>query len=388
MNEPNFEFVCPECGAQVTESDSVCPQCRTTLEWDTGLSVAGKTEKPEEHVPDVGPMRLGDIFDWAFRLFGRTFTRSILVMLILFVPVSLLLIEGSREFYGTIGRIAQEGGGTSAQGLDELAGMLRSFGLFGLALLLAFLATLAGELAVTLLIRNEFARTSTTWREALGGALSIRYLRALGVVLVQIIVVCGVVFGVVLIPVILVSIAGGGALVVVLAFLIAFGCIVYFLIRWSLAFTVVACEDRGIGASLGRSWALVAEKWWRTFGILLLMGVLVNFAIALVVTPLSLIAFWDFYREYFKALGTAGTGQPDPAMLGKAMSSIGPGVGLSMTLNFMLLTMTKPVYTTVVYVDLCARKRESEKASAGVPITHQSLQPDAQLPEGSSPHGV
>ena len=365
MTGHKVEFICPVCGADVTLSDTVCPQCRALLEWDTAPVRADNSAEVRGPGQDLAPMGLGDIFDRTFRLFGRSFTRAIVVVLIVFVPVSIVLIEGSREFYSSIGAITEESASTSTPGAEEVFGMLRAFGLFGAALSLALLASLASELAVTILIRSEFVGSTMRWNEALKGAMSIRLLRAIGVVIVEGVVIVGVM----VVPAVFAALSGGGIGAVVLSLLAACACIAFLLIRWSLAFTVVGCENQGVWKSLQRSWVLVEEHWWRVFGILALMAILANFAVALITTPLSMVAFWDFYREYFKALGSAGAGRPDPVLMGKAMGTMGPGVGLSMSLSMMLLALTKPVYTTILYFDLRARRREFEKAQ----VVHLSV---------------
>ncbi len=344
MEESANEFVCPQCATPVSPSDPVCPNCGLDLNWDDAA-----------HFGAIVPMQLADIFDKTFRMFGKVFFRSLPIVLILFVPVVALLGEGSREFYGTIGRVMQEKGADPST--EAIFTIFRSMALFGLALLFSILVSMAGELSIILLVRQEFAKAHLTWTDAFKNALGVRYVRGLGVALLQVLVV-GAIFGV---PIGLLLLTGNGVVIALLGLLtipVLLALVVFLLIRWSMAFTVVACEEEGVAAAMHRSWSLVAGNWWRVFGILLLLGVLANFAIGILTTPVSMVALWDFYREYFQMLGSIGHGEPDPAAIGRMISSMGIGVGISGALNMMLLTLVRPVYTTVLYFDLRARSGE------------------------------
>ena len=344
MEETGTDFICPQCSTPVSPSDLTCPHCGLDLNWDD-VALFGA----------VAPMHLGEILDKTFRMLGKVFFRALPIVLILFVPVVGLLGEGSREFYGTIGRVLQETGGDPSA--ETVVAIFQSMALFGLALLFSILVSMAGELAVTLLVRQEFAKTRLTWTEAFKHALGMRYVRGLGVALLETLVIAGI-FG---IPIGVLVLTGNGVVIALLGLLtvpVLLVLAVFLLIRWSMAFTIVACEEEGVIAALNRSWSLVAGNWWRVFGILLLLGVLANVAIGIITTPVSMVMLWDFYGEYFRMLGSIGHGDPDPAAIGRMVSSMGIGVGISGALNLMLLGLARPVYTTVLYFDLRARNGE------------------------------
>ena len=375
--DQSAEFACADCGASVAQADRVCPHCGADLEWGDNSHVSEYEARPYSPSLAVTPMRLGDIFDRTFTLFGKTFTRSIPIILILLLPVSVLVVEGSREFYNSLSEIASEGETFSRD--SEVWFMLRWMGLFGFAIMLSVLVALAAELAVTLLVFSEVTNTPIPWRTALRDAMSVRYLRVLGVALLQIMAVGGIFIAAMTFAVLSTGL-------VLLAILIAAGFVAFLLIRWSLAFTTVGCENAGVSASFRRSWFLVKDEWWRVFGILALMTILLNFAIALITTPISMIASWDFYKEYFRALGSAGKGQPDPTLTLRAMSSMGLGIGVAASLNLMLQTLVKPVYTTVLFFDLRARKREFDPPPPSLLFDGQ-VDPAGNLPDGDSNGG-
>ncbi len=353
MEDPRNEFICPECGTPVTQSDHVCPQCGLDLNWDDAVLFAA-----------VAPMQVAEIFDQTFRKFGAVILRALPLILILFVPVAALLGVGSREFYGTVGQVMQEKGADMST--EAAMAIVRSLGVFGLALLFALLMSMAGELAVTRLVRYEYARDRLPWTEAFKNAFGIRYFRGLGVALIEVVAVVGI-FG---IPLGLLLMTGSGVVIALLGLLtvpLLLAIVAFLLIRWSMAFTVVACEDEGVVAALRRSWDLLTGNWWRVFGILVLLGILANVAIGILTTPVSMVALGDFYGEYFKMLGSIGHGEPDPAVIGRMLSSMGIGVGISGALNMMLLTLMRPVYTTVLYFDLRARNGEFASTAPAPP---------------------
>ena len=49
---------------------------------------------------------------------------------------------------------------------------------------------------------------------------------------------------------------------------------VYLGVRWSLSVAAMTAEDIGPIRGMGRSWNLVSGSWWRTFGILLIVGIM------------------------------------------------------------------------------------------------------------------
>ncbi|MEW2548314.1 glycerophosphoryl diester phosphodiesterase membrane domain-containing protein [Streptomyces sp. NPDC047002] len=65
---------------------------------------------------------------------------------------------------------------------------------------------------------------------------------------------------------------------------------VWLMIRFSLASPALMLERQGVTASMRRSAKLVRGAWWRTFGVLLLTGVLTLLVSLIVAVPFSLVA--------------------------------------------------------------------------------------------------
>jgi hypothetical protein len=65
-----------------------------------------------------------------------------------------------------------------------------------------------------------------------------------------------------------------GFVLLVIPGLAVFCAAIYLGVRWSLVVAAMMAEDIGPIRGLGRSWNLVRGSWWRTFGILLVVGIL------------------------------------------------------------------------------------------------------------------
>jgi hypothetical protein len=52
--------------------------------------------------------------------------------------------------------------------------------------------------------------------------------------------------------------------------------VIWVVIRWSVATPALFAEELGPARALGRSWQLVSGEWWRTLGILLVVGIMTS----------------------------------------------------------------------------------------------------------------
>ncbi|MDR1155175.1 MAG: hypothetical protein LBL04_10705 [Bacteroidales bacterium] len=75
--------------------------------------------------------------------------------------------------------------------------------------------------------------------------------------------------------------AGG----IVLKMLLAIAVILYVLITLSLVVPNMVIEGDGLFESIGRSFTLIRGKWWSTFGIMMIMGIVASFATMIFAIP-------------------------------------------------------------------------------------------------------
>ncbi|WP_149957935.1 hypothetical protein [Zafaria cholistanensis] len=84
---------------------------------------------------------------------------------------------------------------------------------------------------------------------------------------------------------------GVGAAPAILAMVVLGGPLVLWAgVRFAFAAHALVAEGLGVFASLGRSWRLTGGRWWRSFGIILLAGVVVTIATSVVTAPLGFAA--------------------------------------------------------------------------------------------------
>jgi hypothetical protein len=304
-------------------------------------------------------MTLGDIFDRTFRLLGRTIGRSAIIALILLAPTALLFSFSLGSFFESIAGLVPGSYDHMAPEMDQLAGMFGAIGLITVTGILFGLANLAAYLAITHLACGEFEGKPVTWEEAFRKGVGLPLLRGVGVS-----VLISLAFGAILIVPYMLIIAGaasdssGLAGIGIFLLLAAFGIVLFLAFRWNFVLQTIAWEDTRVMDSFRRSWDLVEGNWWRVFGIMILFGLLVDFAISLLLTPLTLIVLWDFFAEYFKLLGGLAAGDSDPQGFLEVLRSLGPSMGILIAADAILTALVAPLYSVALFFDLRARKGE------------------------------
>lgn len=137
-------------------------------------------------------------------------------------------------------------------------------------------------------------------------------------------------------------------------------------VKLSLVPSVIVLERAGIRTAMGRSWRLTDGFYWRTFGTLLLVGVILNFAAQVVVQPVSLI-------------GTILAAIIDPTGTGAALTITIVTMVITLILSLLIGAITAVVQAAlvaVIYIDLRMRKegldleleRHVELRDAGRPV--------------------
>ncbi len=304
----------------------------------------------------ITPMTLGEIFDRLFKLIGKTWLRSLILVSIIMVLPAVIFILGMDSFFSEIANMINDkaiGGANIPEGFGSM--LITMIGFF-IGLTFFVLGTEAATLGVTITSCEEMNGQYITWEEALRRMFSIRFLRLIG----QNILIGLVIVGLVLIPYILLiaAIAAKSFLLgffAVLLLLTSIGFIVFLTTNWAFTVQAIGWEDANIFQSFRRSRQLVRGNWWRVFGILLLMNIMLSFAVSLIITPVYLIAMWDFFASYFSMLGSAGSKEVDPTAIFETFRTIGIRIGLVGSLSTVLQLLVSPLYTTVLYFDLRAR---------------------------------
>src|SRR2546423_2334548 len=208
------------------------------------------------------PMPLPELLDELFRLYRRHFSLIVSVALLVALPgLVWSLVTGIYKLNGaSYANLITTAPGAqpsfNSQQLTNLLGLL-ALGLIGGFFLLP-ISLGAVFRAITDVALGRPATIGSVLRETLG-----RYLPLLGLVALGFLMFLGWFIAEVI-----------GFILLILPGFAVFCGAVYLAVRWSLVLAAMMAEDIGPIRGLGRSWNLVSGSWWRSFGILLIVGIL------------------------------------------------------------------------------------------------------------------
>lgn len=153
-----------------------------------------------------------------------------------------------------------------------------------------------------------------------------------------------VVAAAVMIPLLLALTLGWlGVLLGLLVMVTAVPVILVAVVRWSMAVPAAVIEGAGPVRALRRSWWLVQGHWWRTAGLLLLLGLIYGVISTVVSTPVSFVAQLGG--------GTYGSAQPVDAFVALMLLSL-----LATAVTTAVVTPFVSAAVAVKYLDLRMRK--------------------------------
>ena len=207
-------------------------------------------------------MPLSELLDELFRLYRRHFSLIVGVALVVALPgLVWTLVTGVYRLNSAsyTNLFTTTGTSTPAFNSQQFSNLLGTFALGGLgALILLPFSVGAVYRAVTDVALGRPATIGAVLRETLA-----RYWPLLGLVGLGILLFIGWAIAELI-----------GFVLLVIPGLAVFCAAVYLGVRWSLVVAAMMAEDIGPIRGLGRSWNLVSGSWWRTFGILLIVGIL------------------------------------------------------------------------------------------------------------------
>jgi membrane-anchored glycerophosphoryl diester phosphodiesterase (GDPDase) len=178
----------------------------------------------------------------------------------------------------------------------------------------------------------------------------------------------------------------GLAVGIVVALLLGLGLIVlgaWLGVKLALVPSIIVLEHAGIRTAAARSWRLTDGFFWRTFGTLILVAVILNVAAQVVVQPVSLI-------------GTLVALIVDPTGTGAALTITIITTVVTLILSLLIGAITAVVQAAlvaVIYIDLRMRKegldleleRHVELRDAGHPVDDPYRAPDRAAAAAGTP---
>ena len=310
-------------------------------------------------------MALGDLFDRLFKLIGKTWLRNLTIAVIILGPAGLIMGASADMGFSQLANLLESRDHVDSFSSSELSTLLGFALWFGIGLTLMLIGSVITTVAVTIIGCAEMSGETLSWQEALSRTFHIRVLKVFGQYLLEGALLSAIVvipYMLLIIGIAVDSVALGfvGGLLIFAALLVA----VYLGISFAFTVPAISWEDADVIESFRRSWSLVRGNWWRTFGILLLMGIMVSFAASIMMTPLYLIFLWDFFKAYFEAFSALADGENDPTILITMIKSLGFGVGILSAISSIIQLIITPLYVVIMYFDLRARKGEFSQSSA------------------------
>lgn len=260
-------------------------------------------------VPQLRPLGIGEILDVSLKIAWRnagTFLRIVLfVVLPAQVLTSIVQVSAIPDYRpgGFLGGDSAFGDTTFSQS-DESA----AIGAFLVTTVISFLASQLATGACFKAVAEGYLGETPSWRASVRFALR-RLLSILWIVIL-----------------------GGIAIVVGTIFCVVPG--IYLWVGFAVALPVLMTEGLRGRQALGRSRELVAGRWWRTFLLLIVAGLLVGVVGGAVTAAFAALSFADQNDEVLIFVVAAISG----------------------TAGSLVTTPFKSAYTTVLYFDLRVRK--------------------------------
>ena len=290
---------------------------------------------PAADRPQLRPLAVGEILDVSIKIFVSHWRTLLTAALVVVVPVQIVITILTADYTVQSFDLGTDTSQTPEETLEEINEYLGGLVISGV---LQMLAVVLASAACFRAIAQAYLGEQVQWRSSLAYALR----RTPQLLLITLLYLVGC--------------------LVATIFFIAPG--VWLYIAWAFAVPVLLVEGIGGRRSLGRSFALVKGRWWRTFGVLIL-----GLVLALIV---STVIQGVFFIGMF-----AGS---DNDLLVLFLSAIAGIAGLAITTPFQAALLA------VVYFDLRVRKEGfdlqllAERIGGSVPAGGGGLAPTGPAP--------
>ena len=253
------------------------------------------------------PLTLADVLDGMFRLFLAHWRAYALALGIILVPLHFVLTFFSRQLGTSAGLLEQLRNPAATQAAITRGPEAAAIAAVGLISFVAAVFIQPFLTGVACKIAAEAYEGYDPQAPAVLRSTRQRYWPLVGVTVL--LGLMGV--GIFVLPVgllVAAAVSGGGEVIAagVIAVVVALLVLLWVMVRLSLAHVVVVVEGAGAMESLRRSWQLVAGRWWRTFGTLLLAGIITAIVSSIAALPFTLpgTLFGEWIGVIFVAIGT------------------------------------------------------------------------------------
>ncbi len=295
--------------------------------------------------PVLRPLSFGEVLDTSFNLFKRNFKTVTVISAVVMIPLALL---GALATAGLAPTDLAPLDDPQASIEDVLGVLLPLYGALGAGLLLQFFGQVLVQAATTRVYAEAYHGGTIGIREGL--RVGLRRLPAmLGLTIVSSI---GMLVGFVL------CIIPG----------------VWVYVAWALSPAALITEDKGPFSALRRSMSLVKDSWWRTFGLLVVVNLLVGVIVSVVTFPIQIAG----------TFGAAAAADPSALFSGTflAVNTFVSGLVNAFTLPFLAGVVV------AIYFDQRVRKEGFDLDRLIADLGDEPERHDGQWSEPTDPFGL
>ncbi len=352
----------------------------------------GWTPPPKPGLVPLRPLSFGTLIGAPFQVLRRnpkvTVGAALLIQGVPQAIVSLLIIGGVSLLFNRA---------ENASAADQ--GALQA-GAVGWAIVLGLVSLVVSAVSTSLLqgiVVNEVARETLGDKLTLGSLWRLTRSRVGALIgwTLLLSLALGVGVGVLAIIAVLLF-AGGGAMIgvgvaySVLAGLGAIAVGVWLTTKLALVPSAIVLERLGIGAAMKRSWRLTVGYFWKTLGVIVLIGLIVYFVTQIITFPIAIIGSFAGLLVNPTGLGASGS---DPSVGQVFLSQLGINVVSTVVTAVIgaVLAVVQSSAVALIYLDLRMRKegldlqliRFVEARQAGATGLPDPYQP-AEQPAGAT----
>ncbi|WP_345763859.1 hypothetical protein [Diaminobutyricibacter sp. McL0608] len=348
----------------------------------------GWTPPPKPGLVPLRPLSFGTLIGAPFQVLRRnpkvTVGAALLIQGIPQAIVSLLIIGGVTLLFSRV---------DNASAADQ--GALQA-GAVGWAIVLGLVSILVSAVSTSLLqgiVVNEVARETLGEKLTLGSLWRLTRSRIGALIGWTLLLSVALTVGVgVLATIAVVIFAGGQAMIgagVAYSVVAGLGAVVVVWLNTKLALvpSAIVLERLGIGASMARSWGLTRGFFWKTLGVIVLIGLIVYFVTQIITTPIALVGGFVTILVNPTGLGPSAS---DPSVAQVFLSQLGINV-ISTVVSAVIgavMAVVQSSAVALIYLDLRMRKEgldlhlirfveARQSGVAGLPDPYQPAEPPA-----------
>jgi hypothetical protein len=266
---------CMSCGNRISDLADACPKCGTAnvrkKEAPPAWESFGAPQAMYANAPAMRPLGVGEIVDAAIKLVRTHWSALFKIVAIVSVPTQILTLIFVLSMVPDLSTIPEQS--TFQPGVQPVPTLPAGpsgieFAGFLFSALLVFLATQAATAGTTKAVADAYLGEDVSWEKSLGLAMK-RLGSLVWLVFLQNILISVLTMALVF-PFLFVSILLGPLAIFVLPLIYA--PLIYLTTAWWLAIPALLVEDVRGWQALKRSFLLVRGRWWQTFGVIILSG--------------------------------------------------------------------------------------------------------------------